>query len=1058
MNSFEDTAIWKVFSAKASVDELKTVRDLLLHAALLLDRVNETFPTYTLHSSVHAANVATLMGRLLGSRCEELTALEAAMLLLAAYWHDIGMVFDEAARDGLRDEPELEQFLNEHATAFLAVREAGDELPRDIAEWYCRWRHAERVYVQLDALEQARPEALTWGVVRLRDELANVCRSHNLPARSLHDPMFDPNFAAECDLRLCAILLRLADILDFDRTRSPETLYRYLGLASGSSERELASSAEWRKHHSSAGFRFPDGDRPTPYPLVFVAGPDDPATEYDLRQFLDAIESELREAGALLGACAERWQDLVLPDRIDRDQIRGRGYKYGEHRFTLERENVLGLFMGENLYESPYTFIRELLQNALDTSRHREFFERGRGNAGFHAAPIEVSEWRDRDGYRWVQVKDFGMGMTEAILTRYFLMVGRSYYRSDAFRADALRHAPRDGGEFCPISRFGIGMLSCFVVGDSVQVSTRHAEVGHPLRLSLPSLEGFYALQPSPMAASPMPAPPGATTTGYRNEPGTTIAVRLDARKESGLFDLRALLEEHLWCPPVPVEHDGRRVGGNTATLVDVPAFEHEIVELEGAVLEGLQRTLGLPLSDGLQLHILPLDLTAASPVPELRGQAVASFVAGSKTLSQALASGDFDHRRSVEVLVKDGELHVECTRWLPGTAADASRIERESLQHAAQVHAQPAADSAWLERRIAELAAIEERATDIDLTGSGLFRRSDAEPGGWESTGMGSVRNAVIATGVQAREPGQLNWGHNGVRLPSRKDVARDHVTGLYNGKATIHGSGCHWHVALALADHLRPELHVSRDAVRHLPWRVHSAANLALMRAVDASLGTGIVDAMLFADLLPDGILLGEIADDPLLTDAGGWPGQSLFGTMSANELIGGDATSTLDAPAAAAVLNLGTRWADFFPVCRAAVLALNTELVIVVGENEWGRPVLTCRVSPRTTPLHAALRLFPPLFCAPYGNSSKLKSGDGALNESHAFTRWLLEAAERLSDRYPGLLAAIRTQLLRQTWGADFGAWAESINASVGRLRELDQALAPPRSLVLTAEDFE
>jgi hypothetical protein len=478
MDGYEDTDLWKTFYARASDEQRTTVRRLLDHAVAKLDRVIETFPTYTLHNHVHAENVVRLMGEVLGpSALERITPLEGAMLLLSAYWHDIGMVFDADERAALRSEDAFPRFLDEHPKAFVAVKERpdADELPLDIAEWYCRWRHADRVFVHLDQLPD---DWLVWDGIPLRDHLGKLCRSHNYGSDEVQG--LPTAFAAECDLRFCAVVLRLADILDFDRSRSPAAVYGHLGLARRRDRRAEASDVEWRKHLASKGFQFP-ADRPAPYTVELVAGPDSPSVEHDLRAFLDIIEGEMASCAALASTCSAGWRDVPLPGRVGRGSIVSNGYKYGEHRFTLDREQVLQLFMGENLYENPFTFVRELLQNAIDAARHREFFERSRGDVDFTAPPIKVDDWTDRDGYRWVRFDDSGMGMTEEIILDYFLKVGRSYYQSATFKAELLRYAER-GTDFQPISRFGIGILSCFIVGDRVEVSTRRIDAPPPHR------------------------------------------------------------------------------------------------------------------------------------------------------------------------------------------------------------------------------------------------------------------------------------------------------------------------------------------------------------------------------------------------------------------------------------------------------------------------------------------------------------------------------------------------------------------------------------------------
>lgn len=303
------------------------------------------------------------MADLLGPRLEDMSALEAAMLMLSAYFHDIGMVFKEEERANLAQEAVRKTFLERHPDAFIAVQQSG--VTRGIAERYCRWRHADRVVVYLDNLPD---EALRWGVASLREPLAALCRSHNESPKHIADSdLLETRFLVDADLKLCAVLLRLADILDFDRARSPDAVYGHLGLARRDTARNAGSDVEWRKHLASEGFRFPH-ERPSGYALDFIASPDEPAVEHDLRRFLDVIDAELKSCTALLAHCPERWRSLTLPGQIDRRSIKPQGYRFGEHRFTLDQQQVLDLLMGENLYESPYAFVRELLQNAIDTT------------------------------------------------------------------------------------------------------------------------------------------------------------------------------------------------------------------------------------------------------------------------------------------------------------------------------------------------------------------------------------------------------------------------------------------------------------------------------------------------------------------------------------------------------------------------------------------------------------------------------------------------------------------------------------------------------------------
>lgn len=60
--------------------------------------------------------------------------------------------------------------------------------------------------------------------------------------------------------------------------------------------------------------------------------------------------------------------------------------------------------------------------------------------------------------------------MTEDIVKNYLLRIGNSYYQSDEFR----RSNAQWGGRVAPVSEFGIGLLSCYMIADRIEVITRH--------------------------------------------------------------------------------------------------------------------------------------------------------------------------------------------------------------------------------------------------------------------------------------------------------------------------------------------------------------------------------------------------------------------------------------------------------------------------------------------------------------------------------------------------------------------------------------------------------
>jgi response regulator RpfG family c-di-GMP phosphodiesterase len=125
MSALEDLTLWSVLKEKGTDEQRTMVRRLVDEASSVLADVIETFPTYTLHDATHSANVAKMMGRLLGPALHQLSPLEAAMLILSSWWHDIGMVFTPEERNALAGEPHWPEFLAEHPEAEVMYAEAG---------------------------------------------------------------------------------------------------------------------------------------------------------------------------------------------------------------------------------------------------------------------------------------------------------------------------------------------------------------------------------------------------------------------------------------------------------------------------------------------------------------------------------------------------------------------------------------------------------------------------------------------------------------------------------------------------------------------------------------------------------------------------------------------------------------------------------------------------------------------------------------------------------------------------------------------------------------------
>ena len=261
----------------------------------------------------------------------------------------------------------------------------------------------------------------------------------------------------------------------------------------------------------------------------------------------------------------------------------------------MDQNRILELLTGENLYEDNTVFVRELLQNAVDAT-----LLRGKMDPFFNVeeAGIYLWEWTDTDGNLYFRIDDQGTGMTLNMLKNYFLKVGNSYYTSQEIIQDLQRHRCRDG--YYAISRFGIGFISCFLCGDSAEVSTLYFEeskcnresnetggdhYGYGLRLSVTGLEGYYVLKnqaANHIQDTPLPAPANFDTdlafNGYRAKAGTSIVIRINPEKMR-VHSLINAAKKAVCGTRMPVYYNGERIGRTYKEI------QNEVYKLAGKTL-----------------------------------------------------------------------------------------------------------------------------------------------------------------------------------------------------------------------------------------------------------------------------------------------------------------------------------------------------------------------------------------------------------------------------------------------------------------------------------------
>lgn len=534
-----DTKLWKIFREKCSEEEfVVAVGNVCKFGIEKSKAIIKFFPNFTLHDITHIKNVCNWMTALLGKRANELAAQDAAMLLMSACCHDIGMSVSA----------EQEKKLEEKLDSKAEQRE------------YVRVHHHERVgdHITLNDWREKldTDKALKRNGIR-RNDLIDLCKSHGedlekleVPANSKYDP------------RLCAVLLRLADILDFDSSRAPQSLFEHMGLNAPEDSESVISQIEWIKN-SSGSFEIIDGE------LVYTAEYSDPNIEHKVNEYLKWVKQEIEACREYISKFVGDWNNLRLPYRI-KTNIDRTGYEGGDFQITMDQERIMDLLTGENLYSDPCVFVRELLQNSIDA-----ILWRGENDPDFDAkkdGKIKITTWHndnDNDnqtGQGWFKIEDNGTGMDENIIKNYFLRAGRSYYTSDDFAKEHDIYSPDK--TYKPISRFGIGILSCFMSdkNNKLEVSTKRyshdrAKENSGLRLSVTGLKGYYTLakenEQEECDWQKMPVQSSEAEESFRTEPGTTICVGMNLFSLEDYRSIKEVVDKYVQFPDITIEYKG---------------------------------------------------------------------------------------------------------------------------------------------------------------------------------------------------------------------------------------------------------------------------------------------------------------------------------------------------------------------------------------------------------------------------------------------------------------------------------------------------------------------
>ncbi len=445
----------------AYLEWLKTLRDRISPE---LNCTNVTFPLFTPHDEQnHIHPLFVLTERLLGIEIiNSLNATELFILACGLYAHDWGMAVSEAEKKcflGLVKPTTTDSFvlLDDDKACFakllkdnrITEPQAVGDVPLEMWQTHIRKTHAARSASRLRVFFSAID-------ANLGDAIALVAEGHNLDMEHLRPyETALPIQGESANIRALALYLRLIDLFDLAQDRTPYALWKFI------SPEDPTSAAEWSKHRALSPIVIEDFQE-TSRCLKIRGATDDHRVYAALEDLREYCDSQLRLSNGLLNELEPRYQPHLL--HLDW-KVESKGFEPITVRFEFERQAMIKVLSDEIYRGDHYVFLRELLQNSIDAIRLRSALHQTRKTGVIFDGAIHVKVEHYHDDCTIVHWTDNGCGMNTFIVRNYLTVAGRSFYRSEDFQ--------KLGVQLDPISRFGVGIISCFMVGERLEITTR---------------------------------------------------------------------------------------------------------------------------------------------------------------------------------------------------------------------------------------------------------------------------------------------------------------------------------------------------------------------------------------------------------------------------------------------------------------------------------------------------------------------------------------------------------------------------------------------------------
>jgi len=272
----------------------------------------------------------------------------------------------------------------------------------------------------------------------------------------------------ELNIVFLMVLLRIADYLQIDKTRTNNVLLKLKTLNSPISLREHKTHLTIR-HIYFGKLKEPE--------LIYVEcnKPEDARMYVKIQMLIKDIQHELDLSWAVLGEIYGFTPDnkpKIKFRRID-SNLTNLELNYIPQKISFEVNKELSKLLVAPLYgNNPSYGVRELVQNATDACKERKKIEQDNGNANYEPVVTVSIDKIDEENFLF-KIKDNGKGMTLNEILNYFLSVGSSFRKTIEWKKEFTNNGKslvnRNG-------KFGIGVLAAFLLGDEISVKTKSSK------------------------------------------------------------------------------------------------------------------------------------------------------------------------------------------------------------------------------------------------------------------------------------------------------------------------------------------------------------------------------------------------------------------------------------------------------------------------------------------------------------------------------------------------------------------------------------------------------